>query len=116
MGMKNLPIDTRCKRIITRGGRRLDAWLEHDCPAEDKAAFKLLIERLEAVGGKNMWVGDTQEVDGVEHLASFIVPLLGNHNKDAKLTAVVTAIEIEREIEDPGAEVGTTWAHVRVRP
>ena len=116
MGMKNHPIDTRCKRIITRGGRRLDTWLEHDCPAEEKAVFKLLIERLEAVGGKNMWVGETHDEHGVEHLVSFIVPMLGNHNKDAKLKAVITAIETEREIEDPGTEVGTTWAHIRVKP
>jgi hypothetical protein len=116
MGMKNLPIDTRCKRIITRGGRRLDAWLEHSCPAEDKEAFVLLIERITAVGGKNMWVGETYDEHGVERLVSFIVPMLGTHNKDAKLKGVVTAIETELAIDDPGTEVGTTWAHVRVRP
>jgi hypothetical protein len=115
MGMKNFPIDTRCKRSITRGGRRLDAWLAHDCPAEDRAGLALVVEQLQAAGGKDMWVGDTTDDGGVERLASLIVPLPPTDNKAAILKAAVTAVEAGLGIDEPGTDIGAIFAHVRVR-
>ena len=116
MGIKNHPIDTRCKRIIMRGGVPLRHWLAQDCPAEDREGHELLMKQLSELGAKDFWVGDLVDDDGVERLGSLIFPMLRTHNKDAKLVAAVKAAELAAGIEDPGGEIGHVFAHLRRRP
>ena len=116
MGIKNHPIDTRCKRIIMRGGVPLRHWLAQDCPAEDREGLEALMKLLSETGAKEFWVGDLVDDDGVERLGSLIFPMLRTHNKDAKLVAAVKAAELAAGIGDPGGEIGHVFAHLRCRP